>query len=72
MQTQWTIKMKFTPLGSHLKSSQIDFKTASFSKGQRSYEAVHLHWASDIFSVLLELGECVIKTLSLCIDQSCK
>ena len=25
--TQWTIKMKFTPLRSHLKSIQIHFKT---------------------------------------------
>ena len=38
--TQWSIKMKFTPLGSLLKSIQMYFKTALFGDGQRSYEAV--------------------------------
>ena len=30
--TQWSIKMKFAPLGSPLKSAQMRFKTASFGE----------------------------------------
>ena len=33
--TQWSIKMKFAPLGSPLKSAQMYFKTASFSEGTK-------------------------------------
>ena len=41
---QWSIKMKFAPIGSPLKSAQMVFKTASFGelKGQRSYEVVKI------------------------------
>ena len=30
--TQWSIKMKFAPLGSLLKSAQLCFKTPSFGE----------------------------------------
>ena len=33
--TQWSIKMKFAPLGSPLKSAQMHFKTTSFGKGTK-------------------------------------
>ena len=55
MPTQWTSKMKFTPLGSDLKSSQMHFKTTSFGKGQTSYEAVHLQWASYLTTTSLNI-----------------
>ena len=32
---QWSIKMKFAPLGSPLKSAQMHFKTASFGEGTK-------------------------------------
>ena len=38
--TQWSIKMKFVPLGSPLKSTQMCSKLLHLVKGQRSYEAV--------------------------------
>ena len=37
---QWSNKMKFAPLGSPLKSTQMHFKLLHLVKGQRSYEAV--------------------------------
>ena len=40
---QWSIKIKFAPLGSPLKSAQMYFKIPSYLvKGQRSYEAVKI------------------------------
>ena len=32
---QWSIKMKFAPLGSPLKSAQVRFKTTSFGEGTK-------------------------------------
>ena len=32
---QWSIKMKFVPLGSPLKSTQMHFKTISFGGGTK-------------------------------------
>ena len=32
---QWSIKMKFAPLGSPLQSTQMRFKTTSFGEGTK-------------------------------------
>ena len=33
--TQWSMKTKFVPLGSPIKSAQMNFKTASFGGGTK-------------------------------------
>ena len=35
LQTQWTIKIKFTPIRSPLKSTQMHFKTTQFGEGTK-------------------------------------